>query len=415
MHAFSFLLFLSCFLPSFSFPASASIASKLLLLSSLSLLTPYNSAPGPYISKMPLSKMSLGCSAFGGVFVPMTDDECLAILRKAFAEGISLLDTAPWYQASERVLGRCLQRLAQEVPRSSYQLNTKVGRYPTGKMFDFSADRVARSVQQSLEHLQTDYIDIIQVHDCEFGDEEVIVNETLPLLDQLRQQGTVRKIGITGYELGTLRSIIERSKVKIDSVLSYCRYTLNDRALLEDENGETFVDFLESRGVSLINASAISMGLLCNREPPAWHPASDDLKSRAKAASDFAEERGCNLARLALGFVLQEPRIETTLVSVTSMELMEANLDVMLRGLDDKEASVLNEVLQTFFPVSENWEGVEKARMAAKEAKKSAEKLQEDTISHVETGAATVVEAKGDAAEAKKSEPVHVVKQVLAN
>lgn len=357
--------------------------------------------------------------------MPMTDDECLAILRKAFAEGISLLDTAPWYQASERVLGRCLQRLAQEVPRSAYQLNTKVGRYPTGKMFDFSADRVARSVQQSLEHLQTDYIDTIQVHDCEFGDEDVIVNETLPLLDQLRQDGKVLKIGITGYELGTLRRIIKRSKVKIDSVLSYCRYTLNDRALLEseegEEEGETFVKFLESRGVSLINASAISMGLLCNREPPAWHPASDALKLRAKAASDFAEARGCNLARLALGFVLQEPRIETTLVSVTSMELMEANLDVMLRGLDDKETAVLAEVLQTYFPVSENWEGFEKARMAAKAAKKSsAEKVQQqaETLGQESesVSAATVVEAKGDALDAKTSEVlVPAVEQVPVN
>jgi len=353
---------------------------------------------------MPLTKLSLGGSAFGGVFTPMSDDQCLTILRRAFNAGMSLIDTAPWYQASERVLGRCLRKLAAEVPRDRYQLNTKVGRYPTGKMFDFSAARVARSVEDSLAALQVDYIDTIQVHDCEFGDEDVIVNETLPLLDELRRAGKVRRIGITGYELGTLRRIIERSSVRIDAVLSYCRYTLNDRALVErvavpeqsqsqsqsrspsaaageanvdDGAGEDFVSFLERHNIQLINASAIAMGLLCNKEPPAWHPASDDLKQRCVAASAYAEAHGCNLARLALGFVLRHPRIPTTLVSVTNMDFMEANLDVMQNGLTAAEQGVLDEVLARFFPTSENWEGVEKGRMRGKKKEAGVAKAEE--------------------------------------
>lgn len=322
---------------------------------------------------MSLTKLSLGCSAFGGVFVHMPDDDCLAILRKAFAEGLTLLDTAPWYKTSEQVVGRCLRRLSDEIPRESYRLNTKCGRYPQGKMFDFSASRIVASVEQSLTHLQTSYIDTIQVHDCEFADEDVIVNETLPALDTLRREGKVRKIGITGYDLTVLRRILERTDVKVDSVLSYCRYTLNDRTLLEGEGDTDFVSYLESQGIELINASAIAMGLLCKNAPPAWHPASDALKKRCVEASKYAEENGCDLARLALGFVLRNPRIPTTLVSVTTMAQMDSNLSVMRDGLSAKETEVLEEILGRFFPTSEHWEGVELARMKSKAERKAAE------------------------------------------
>jgi L-galactose dehydrogenase len=368
--------------------------------------TTMSSSSSSSSSPKTLTKLSLGCSAFGGVFEPMPDDECLAIIRAAFAAGVTLLDTAPWYKASEEVVGRCLRRVSTEAPRESYQLNTKCGRYPTGQMFDFSAARVAASVETSLQRLQVDYIDTMQVHDCEFGDEDVVVNETLPLLDALRRQGKVRKIGITGYDLDVLRRIIQRSSVKIDSVLSYCRYAMYDRSLVEqtwdaEEDGETttpatpsspatnaasatntattnrrqedFLTFLSRRGIAFIGASPIGMGLLCNQPAPDWHPASAELKQRCRAASDYAEARGSNLARLAVAFCVREPRVPTTLVSCTSLALMNANLDVMHNGLTPDEEALLEDVVARFFPRSEHWVGVEKRRVEEKAARKRAE------------------------------------------
>lgn len=317
-----------------------------------------------------MTKLSLGCSAFGGVYVPMSDTECTNILRLAFDAGISLLDTAPWYKASEAVVGRCLTALAKDYPRCTYQLNTKCGRYPQGKMFDFSAKRILHSVSRSLELLQTEYLDTIQVHDCEFGNEDTIINETLPTLHKLREEGKVRKIGITGYDLTVLERILKRSTVKIDSVLSYCRYTLNDRSLVEktgkNKDGNDFLHFLERNGVAFINASPIAMGLLCGNDPPAWHPASDNLKARCKAAAAYAAQHGSNLARLAIAFSSRHPRIPTTLVSSTSLDLMKANIDVMQNGLTSSEELLLQEILDKFFQNSEHWAGVEKARMDQK-------------------------------------------------
>ncbi len=106
-----------------------------------------------------------------------------------------------------QVLGRALQGL----PRDRIVLSTKVGRYgPDVEHFNFSASRVTASVQESLERLQTSYIDIIQCHDIEFGDLDQVVNETLPALVKLRDAGVVRHIGITGLPLGVFRYVLDR-------------------------------------------------------------------------------------------------------------------------------------------------------------------------------------------------------------
>lgn len=334
-------------------------------------------AEGVYSPPKP-AKLSLGCSAFGGVFKPMPLEECVAILRSAFKAGISLLDTAPWYKSSETVVGNCLQQLAKEgFARSSFCLNTKCGRYTTGQMFDFSAARVTQSVHDSLRKLQTSYIDTIQIHDCEFGDEDQIVNETLPALDLLRQAGKVRRIGVTSYDMRTLRRIIERSDIRIDSALVYCRYALNDRSLVEhDTDSESFLSFLRRRQIEFIYASPIAMGLLCNRPPPVWHPASDNLKARTVAANEFAEQRGFNLARLAIGYVLQQADIPTTLVSCTSLDIMQANIEVLHGGLTPEETAILDVIVQKFFPQSEHWVGVEIAKLKAKELHKKQQQQQ---------------------------------------
>lgn len=319
----------------------------------------------------PLAKLSLGCSAFGSVFSEMSDDDCIEIIEAAFTNGVTLLDTAPWYQTSEIVLGRCLARLAPRYPRGMYTLNTKVGRYCDwhpdgggGAMFDFSRKTVLAGFATSLERLQTDYVDTIQIHDLEFAEDiEQVLNETLPALDELRAAGKARRIGITSYDVNLLRTVCERSPVRIDSVLSYCRCTLNDRTLLESG----FVDYLKSQGIELINAAAVGMGLLCHNDPPDWHPAPAELKARAVAAAKYCQEHGVDLAKLALSFCFTQPQIQTTLVSCVNMQQMGSNLAVLKQGLTAKEQACLQTVLKEFFPSSTHWEGVELAAHRAEQ------------------------------------------------
>src|SRR5206468_1040932 len=114
------------------------------------------------------------------------------------------------------------------VPRDRYSLATKVGRYGQDQ-FDFSAPRVTASVDESLRRLGVDHVDLIQCHDIEFGSLDQVVQETLPALRKVRDQGKARYIGITGYPLAIFRLVLEQTEV--DTILSYCHYALNDTTL----------------------------------------------------------------------------------------------------------------------------------------------------------------------------------------
>lgn len=101
-------------------------------------------------------------------------------------------------------------------------------------MFDFSAEKTRASIETSLKRLGVDYIDVIQVHDIEFAPSlDVVVDETLPVLEEAVRQGKARFIGVTGYPVATLKECMEKSKTKIDAVLSYARLTLFDGTLKE--------------------------------------------------------------------------------------------------------------------------------------------------------------------------------------
>jgi L-galactose dehydrogenase len=121
------------------------------------------------------------------------------------------------------------------VPREKYILATKLGRYPDGT-FDFSAKRVIESVNDSLKKLGVDYIDVMQVHDFEFGSLDQVVKETLPALKQLKDEGKIRFIGITGFPLKIFDYVLANDKDNtVDSILSYCHCTLFNSTLLSLE------------------------------------------------------------------------------------------------------------------------------------------------------------------------------------
>lgn len=260
-----------------------------------------------------LSILSFGGSGYGKVYGHF--DECNAVnaLKYGLDSGINYIDTAPWYGQglSESFLGKALQG----VERSKYYIGTKVGRYERNipEMFDFSAKRVSDSIHESLRRLNVDYVDILQIHDVEFAPSvEMILQETLPALDLMRKRGLCRHIGITGYPLSILKEIILKSEITIDTILSYCRLTLNDSSLIQD------LGFYESKSIGVINASPLSMGLLAPEFIQDWHPASSEIKHACFEAVKYCKQNGVDISRIALNYSTKFKPVIVTYVKLLS-------------------------------------------------------------------------------------------------
>ena len=270
-----------------------------------------------------VSNLSFGASSLGGVFHSLREEEGIRAVHVAVDNGINFIDVSPYYGhlKAEPVLGKALQ----EIRRDRYILSTKVGRYCTDGVntWDYSAKRATESVYESMDRLHVDYIDIINVHDVEFADLQQVVDETLPALVELRNKGVVGHVGITDLQPENLRWVIDHSDPgTVESVLCFCHYCLCDDLLL------SHLDYLEERGIGVINASPLSMGLLSQRGAPDWHPAPVALREACQRAAAYCQEQGYPIEKLAMQYATSlNPRIATTLFS-------SANPDNVLRNIE---------------------------------------------------------------------------------
>lgn len=302
------------------------------------------------ITHLPLEQACSPLIFGGGVFGQgMYNDDSfvrssgpLRTLLLAFRYGINAIDTSPYYYPSEYILGRLLKALQPIYPRESYYLFTKCGRYgPEKGDFDYSPERVRKSVEASCRRLGTDYLDVVYLHDVEFvvekvgkpegmtaaeaaqGDEAALRELGLAAGDEnkvhgagdelflsavseltkLKAEGRVRRIGISGYPLPVLLRLVRlvaakhQGKGGIDVVLSYSNHTLHSDILMG------YLDLfrqVQGGGPFVFNGSPFSMGLLTDAGPPAWHPAREELKAASREAARRLQDGGASLARTAL-------------------------------------------------------------------------------------------------------------------
>lgn len=291
---------------------------------------------------MKLSKLSFGASSLGGVFHSLKEAEGIKAVHTAVESGINFIDVSPYYGhlKAETVLGKALK----DIDRNKYYLSTKVGRY--GKdgvnLWDYSAKRSKESVYESLERLNVDHLDIINVHDVEFADLELICKETIPALLEIKEMGLAKHIGLTNLTLRHFQYIIDHVPPKtIDSILSFCHYCLNDDSLVD------YLDYFEERGVGVINASPFSMGLLTERGAPDWHPAPKPLQALCQKAMEHCKSKGESIEKLAVQFAVSNPRISSTLFSTTRPEAVLQNIEWANSPINEE---LLAEVLDILKP-----------------------------------------------------------------
>ncbi len=293
---------------------------------------------------MDLTVLSFGASSLGQEFRGVDLGDALRSVRVALDRGMNFIDTSPFYGRgmSEMLLGRVLP----EVPRESYYLGTKLGRY-AGAHFDFSAKRVAESVDVSLERMKVEYLDLVLCHDLEFVGMSQIVEETLPALRRQVEMGKVRYVGVSGYPMKMFKYVLVNAAV--DAILTYNHYTLqNDMAL-------QLVPLCREQGVGLINAAPFSARLLSNAPLPAWHKAPARVREVARQAAQHCEARGSDIAKLALQFSIANPDFATCVTGSADPGRVSQWVDWASERIDGQ---LLDEVQAILRPIH-NWFYVE--------------------------------------------------------
>ncbi len=282
--------------------------------------------------------LSFGASSLGGEFRSVKLDEVLASVRVALEGGLNFIDTSPFYGRgmSEVLLGIALA----DVPRDSYTLCTKLGRYDLAH-FDFSPKRVAESVDVSLHRLRTDHLDIVLCHDIEFVPLQQIVQETLPALRKIQQSGKVRFVGFSGYPQKIFRAICNQAEV--DCVLNYNQYTLQNTRFAEET-----IPYLKAKGIGIMNAGPFSARLLTQAPLPAWLKEPETVKAAARKAAEQCARRGVDIAKLALQFCLANPDITTTVSGSANPQNIRKWIQWAAEPLDQQ---LLAEVQEIFRPV----------------------------------------------------------------
>ncbi len=287
-----------------------------------------------------LSWLSFGASSLGQEFRQVDVNEAMRSVQVALDLGMNFIDTSPYYG---RGMSECLLGVAlREVPRDRYLLGTKLGRYAPAH-FDFSAKRVAESVDVSLERMKQEYLDIVLCHDVEFVDMRQIVDETLPALRKLQKEGKVRFVGVSGYPMNMFRYILDRTD--LDVILSYNHYTLQNTMLAD------LVPYLKGKGVGIMNAAPFSARLLTNAPLPPWHKATPEVRAICKQAADHCQSRGIDIAQLALQYSIANDDMATCVVGSANPKNVQKWVEWSEQPIDQ---TLLDEVLTILKPIH-NW------------------------------------------------------------
>ncbi|MFB2579787.1 aldo/keto reductase [Herbiconiux sp. P15] len=273
-----------------------------------------------------ISRVSFGTAPLGQLFGPVPLEDGVAAVHAAIDAGITFFDSSPYYGDAEERLG-----IALKGRRDSVVVGTKAGRNP-GEVFDFSAAAIRRSVEESLRRLQTDHLDVLQLHDVEFVDLDPVLSEGYATLVALRDEGKCRAIGMTGYSLAAARRVI--TETECDVVLNFGHGTLLDNSIADD-----LADLAAERGVALMNAAAVALGLLTpaiTRLADAGHMAPDAVVEAALRMSEVCREAGGDIAFLANQYAIQRSGAITTVIGTTKLPHLQQAIDAASAPIDEE-------------------------------------------------------------------------------
>ena len=320
-------------------------------------------------SDVAITRLGLGAASIGGLFTPVADEAAEAVIRHAWDLGIRYFDVAPLYGygSAERRLGAGLAGR----PRDEFVVSTKVGRLVRAEgdllpgadidrqalgdrddayyadtagrriVFDYSADGVRRSIEESLERLGLSRVDIAFIHDPE-EHWEAAIGQAYPELARLREAGTIGAIGV-GLKQSAMLARFAREG-DFDAFLLAGRYTLLDQDALPE-----LLPLCLSRGVAVLVGGVMNSGVLADPRPGAhfdYGPASPEVIERARGLAAACERHGVSLRAAAMQFPLAHPAVTGLIAGVRTIEHLDEYPELLRRPIpaalwDDLRASGL--------------------------------------------------------------------------
>ncbi|CAK7213463.1 hypothetical protein SCUCBS95973_001801 [Sporothrix curviconia] len=274
------------------------------------------------------------------------------IVLRAFALGVRTIDTSPYYEPSEQLLGAALAHpdVTSKYARDEFVLMTKVGRL-TEHTFNYSPAWVRQSVARSLKRFQTTYLDVVFCHDVEFVTREEAI-AAVGVLFELQKAGVVRRVGISGHDMRALARVASLVRLRygrpVDVIQTWAQLTLQNT--LAEQWG---FDLFRAAGVNTVFCSSpLAVGLLRNGGIPVgrtgdWHPAPPGLRAAVQQAAQWVEgdkARGDTLASVALQYAVAKAMQNcrdgftvTTITGTSTMSELEENVATAKKVLKVRE------------------------------------------------------------------------------
>lgn len=311
---------------------------------------------GLYVSELCLGAMTFGggegvWSVMGGIGQDTAD----AIVRRAIDRGVNFVDTANVYHEgrSEEILGQALRNLG--VKRSDVVIATKVcgtmGKAPNDR--GASRAHILDQVEQSLRRLNTDYIDLYQIH---ANDPVTPIEETLWALDDCVRRGLVRYAGVSNWPAWRIQKALgiseRRGFAKVESVQAY--YSIAGRDLERE-----LVPMMQEEGLGLMVWSPLAGGLLTGK----YHPESGESDKEGRRATfnfppvdeeraatciaamrEVAKQRDVSVAQVALAWLLHQSHVTSVIVGAKRLDQLDDNLEAIAISFTEDELARLDEV-----------------------------------------------------------------------
>lgn len=271
-----------------------------------------------------VSNVGLGTAPLGGQFGAVDEADAVQVVQEALDLGITFIDTSSSYGSAEERLGKALVGRRQEVV-----LGTKAGRVGAG--FDFSPDAIRRSLENSLRLLRTDYLDIFQLHNIEFAALGPLIEDSFAALVSLRREGKCRYVGMTGYPAAMMCTVMRETD--LDIVLTYAHATL-----LDDTLQRVIAPVASERGVGLINAAAVALGLLTpsGQTSAGYQLATAPIREAAERMAALCAARGADIAFVANQYSIQRSGCVTTLVGTSKPQHLRSAVAAGESPLDEQ-------------------------------------------------------------------------------